>query len=168
VTSYPEILSTEPQDAAFWVSAATASVRAYCGWHIAPVVTETRRLDGRGGPVLLLPSQKVVRIVSVLNDFEDVTAKVRVSEAGMLELASGYWSRHFGGVVVTMEHGHESAPDVAAVIAAAAARGPVGINNAGVRSDNTGPFGATYTGESIPLLASEQTTLDQYRLGWSG
>ena len=54
-------------DAGAW-AATVAEVRAYCGWHIAPVVTETLTLDGPGGHLLVLPTLRLVDLLSVTNE----------------------------------------------------------------------------------------------------
>ena len=36
--------------------AAQAAVRAYCGWHIAPSLSETLVLDGTGARAFILPT----------------------------------------------------------------------------------------------------------------
>ena len=46
----------------WWVRAAQGAVRRYCGWHVAPSITETLRLDGYGGRVLTLPSKHITAI----------------------------------------------------------------------------------------------------------
>lgn len=40
-------------------------IRAYCGWHIAPVVTETITLDSDGQEALVLPTLKLQDVTAV-------------------------------------------------------------------------------------------------------
>ena len=47
---------------------AEAEVRGYCGWHIAPSVTEEIKVEGDGGQVLLLPSLYVTAVASVTDE----------------------------------------------------------------------------------------------------
>lgn len=47
------------------IAAATAAARAYCGWHVTPVLSETLLLDGPGNRSLFLPSLRVVSIEKV-------------------------------------------------------------------------------------------------------
>lgn len=137
-------------DAAFWNKAANASVRAWCGWHVAPVITETLVLDGNGGTNLLLPTQRIRKVISAFIGDHDVTEYLRISErAGVISLGLG-WGPYFtsdpwtwegwgyprwdGGWAVfpdalgilelTLEHGYdlEDVPDVAQVIASVQAR----------------------------------------------
>ncbi|TFD58037.1 hypothetical protein E3T43_07260 [Cryobacterium sp. Hh7] len=164
----PAIIGAQAFDQAFWLKAANQTVRSYCGWHVAPIITESITLDGNGSKTLLLPSKRVTDVVSVLNDGIDVTATVRKSEKGMLELTRGCWSDELGAIEVTFTHGYEAADDVAGVIAALvsrAASSPAGIAAQAVGPANvkyaTGPGGVPL---SIPLMAGEMLTLDAYRI----
>ena len=163
MTDIPAIVDLGARDAQFWLDAANASVRDFCGWHVAPVITQTLRIDGSGSRTLLLPSQRVVRVVRCLNDGVDITDQIHVSERnGILERSSGLWSARLGGVQLVLEHGHVSVPGVAGVIAALAARGA--SMPAGVVQQSVGPASVRYG--TIPLLAEEKTTLEPYRLTW--
>lgn len=164
----PMIVEQPSFDRMFWLKAANQAVRSYCGWHVAPIITETITRDGNGGKTLMLPSQKIVSLVRVTNDGVDVTAHVRMSEMGMLELRCGRWSSELGGIVVELRHGYESADDVAGVIAslvARAASSPAGIASQAVGPANvryaTGPGGVPL---SVPLMEAEKLTLDPYRV----
>lgn len=159
----PEIIdATQVVDRAFWLRAANRAIRNYCGWHVTPVITQTIRRDRPSSGVLLLPTNKLVSVLSCTSDGVDVLANVEWSENGMLELTCGAWSRRLGGIVVQIEHGYESAPDVAALVATLAARGS--SNPAGIISQSIGPANVRYG--DIPLMTSEMLTLDPYRLQW--
>lgn len=103
------------------VAAASASVRADAGWHIAPVVTETLTLDSDGGRFLVLPTLRLVSVVSVT----DVTGTAgwlldgwRRTQSGALYRANG-WPAGYSAVEVTLTHGYTSVPaDLLPVIAA--------------------------------------------------
>lgn len=167
----PAIVTGQTQvDPAFWLRAANAAVRRECGWHVAPVITETLTLDGRGGTRLLLPSLRVHAVIRVLNDGEDVTARVRYSRrAGILTLPTG-WSTDVGSIEVTLEHGHpiEDVPDIAALIITLTKR--AAASGATIAQQNLGPAGVRYAlgtdgaPLSLPLLASEKATLAPYTL----
>jgi hypothetical protein len=93
-------------------TAAAAGVRTLCGWHIAPQVSETVVLDSDGGPLLLLPTLKLVEVAEVRDLTGDEPRAIegwRSSSAGMLYRRGG-WPRGFGAVEVTMTHGHEVCP----------------------------------------------------------
>jgi hypothetical protein len=155
----------------FWLAAAHGSVRRFCGWHVAPLIEDTIVLDGSGGRDVLLPSLRVVELIEVLNDGVDVTGSVDTSRAGMLRLQSGLWTDRFGRVSVKLRHGYDldEVPDVAAVIAGVAKRGP----NAG-RVETSESVNGASVGRAldrgapiaIPLLLPEKEALEQYRLEW--
>lgn len=168
----PPIVTSQTQvNPQFWLNAANAAVRRECGWHVAPVITETLILDGRGGPTLLLPSQRVTAVLSVKNDGEDVTGQVRFSRrAGVLTLASG-WSTEVGSIEIELTHGHpiEDVPEIAALIVTLTKRAAVGGT---VVSQSVGPFaqrvGTTRDGTpaALPLLDLERELLAPYRITW--
>lgn len=170
----PPIVTSQTQvNPQFWLNAANAAVRRECGWHVAPVITETLILDGRGGPTLLLPSQRVTAILSVKNEGEDVTSRVRFSRsAGVLTLASG-WSTEVGSIEIELTHGHpiEDVPDVAALIVTLTKRAAAaGAGN--IAQQAVGPASARYSvgGDGAPLnvrlLQSEKDSLAPFRLTW--
>jgi hypothetical protein len=173
VTTPPIVTGQTQVDPAFWLNAANAAVRRECGWHVAPVITETLTLDGRGGTRLLLPSQRIAALAAVTNDGEDVISRVRFSRrAGILTLASG-WSEDVGSIEVTLTHGHpiEEVPDVAALIVAltkrAAAAGVSAVAQQGIGSASVRyAIGADGAPLSLPLLASEKAALAPFVLNW--
>lgn len=91
---------------------ATAAIRRYCGWNIAPAENVTVTLDG-GGPVLYLPSLKVNSLTSVkfsgaiqpLTYFEwsRRTGNVRVA-------ARGDFPDTWGGIEVVFNSGYAEVP----------------------------------------------------------
>lgn len=158
-------------NADFWLAAAHGAVRRFCGWHVAPVIEETLTLDGSGGTDILLPSLRVMQLVSVLNDGTSVASQVDTSRAGILRLTSGTWTRRLGRVVVTLRHGYEldEVPEVAAIIAGVAKRGPnSGRVDASESVNGASRGGFTDRGApiSIPLTLTEQEALSPYRLEW--
>lgn len=167
-----EPITPPAYDAAFLENAASASVRAYCGWHVAPVVSETLTLDGPGGRTLLVPSMRIREVTKVVNDGRDVTSEVRWSHrSGVMTLAGG-WSCDVGAIEVELKHGFEFAevPDVAAIVVAIGTR--VSAGNGTVVQEAAGGmsrrFATTRDGNApgVPLFATEQATLDRFRLNW--
>lgn len=158
-------------DATFWMKAAQGAVRRECGWHVAPVITETLELDGVRGTTLLIPSLRIRELTQVLNDGVDVTDQVKHSRtAGVLTLASG-WSCDVGAITVKLKHGFDAdeVPEVAALIVTltkrAAASGIVVQQAIGPASQRlaTGKDGAAL---GVPLLESEKDTLNPFKLTW--
>ncbi|QKS20989.1 hypothetical protein HUN58_14630 [Curtobacterium sp. Csp1] len=165
MTSIPPIVGPGPRSPQFWLDAAQGAVRRFCGWHVAPVITETIRLDGTGQRTLLVPSGRILDVTAATSDGRDVLAQVDVSGKGMLELRDGgLWSSRLGGISITLRHGYEvtEAPDVAGVIATAAARG--GGPGGQIVSQAVGPANVRYSGNDIQLLQTELATLEPYRL----
>jgi hypothetical protein len=147
---------------------ALATVVAYCGWHIAPSVTEDVVLDGTTSTVLRLPtlhltSLDTLTISGVVVDVDDPYA-VEWSEAGYLRRSGGFGTL-LRGVVVGITHGYDAMPlDVQAVIEGLASRAAypsspyVQVGQVRVATDASGlPIGGA-------LTSVEQMTLDRYRL----
>lgn len=114
------------------------AVQDYCGWHIAPVLTETITVDSENGHTLHLPTLRLVDLVSVKVDGEDVTESLRFSKHGMVEWKSPCrrFPRGFGRIEVTMRHGFEKMPaGVSAVVSSRAANA-----GGGPKQIMAGPF----------------------------
>lgn len=151
---------------------AEARVRAYCDWHIAPVVTNAVFVQSFNAPALFLPSLNVRSIVSITDDDATTytTADYAFTSWGQLTRAGdwcGYWWKT--GTTVTFEHGYDSPPpEVTAVVQALAQRA---LDNPGslVRTQD-GPFSDTYSqtsaGAVVPmaLLPDEKAALAPYRI----
>lgn len=158
-------------DAQWWIRAAQSAVRRFCGWHVAPSVSEVLRVDSYGGRVLHLPSKHVTAIESVSVDGEDLAGQFDWSEAGTVVLRSGSWPDRPGAVQVSLTHGWDvdEAPEVAALILAVGKRARTqpgviasqSVNGASVAYQTAG--GAPL---SVPLLEIEKSMLATYRLNW--
>lgn len=104
---------TEPPNLWFGINPGTqATIRAICGWHIAPVITETVTLDGSGGSVQLFPTLALRKITALTVNgqviAQDVLDNLEISRRGM---ARGvHWGNRYSGVVATIEHGFELTP----------------------------------------------------------
>ncbi|WOH20131.1 hypothetical protein IRJ34_07345 [Paenarthrobacter sp. GOM3] len=160
------VLPTNPQ---FWLDAATAEVRRFCGWHVLPEHTEELVLDGNGLTELLIPSGNILDVTACSNDGIDVLSSLDWSAKGILALAGGRWTRKNRGVRITLRHGFDEAPDVAGVVAGVAARAAAQVGP--VVRQNAGPMGVSYgtvngAPISLPLLETEKETLLPYKLVW--
>lgn len=153
------------------VDAATAAVRAYCGWHIAPVTTETLRLDGDGSRRLLIPSRHVVDVHTCYSGGVEIDpADLDWSQAGIIH--GPPFSSRYGGVRLTLTHGWdpEEVPDVVQLIEGIAARarmspgGNIVQQRAGTQSVSFATAGGAVA--SLPLMAQEKEQLAPYRLTW--
>lgn len=149
------------------MAAAQAAIRAYCGWHVAPVVTETMVRDGNGRSLLKLKTERIRELISVRINGRDVTEQVRWSEAGMLEGMK--FPHRFRAVEVELEHGYDldEVDEVRGVLVKAAQRFETDPR---VRSQAVGGASVAYTvGEggaplSHLLTSDEWAALDPYRL----
>lgn len=155
MTVHVEPIPPEGVDRDAW-SAAVASVRAYCGWHIAPEVTETLTVDGSGTSVQMLPTLRLVDLISITNAGA-VVADPEWSTSGMVR---GCWTSRFRGVVAEMRHGYEEWPsDLVAVIAEmVASGGQARVSQVTSRSHQV-------SFELDDAAERQRQTLDRYRLG---
>ena len=125
-------------------------IRAACGWHVAPLVTETLRLDVDSPTLtLVLPSKRVTAISAV----RDMTGAAPVaitgfawSRNGLLTLSGGRWPCGLGAIEVDLTHGYDACPadllDWAAQLARTAGR------DSAIRSESVGSVAYTYAGET--------------------
>ena|SRR5947209_376409 len=101
---------------------ALAAARRYCEWHVTPQHTgDTVVLDGPGSRVLMLPTLKLQKLNSVVEDGIplDLTT-LAISAGGPIRLrknVSGVpsdalswrtlrWTHTYSGIVVNMDHGY--------------------------------------------------------------
>lgn len=141
--------------------AAERAIREYCGWHIAPTVTETLTLDGPGGTLLRLPSMHVIDVAEVVDGGTPMTDP-EWSRDGMIRARC--WSTRFRGVKVTLDHGYDECPeDLAEVVRIMAAQVPTGQT-----SKTAGPFmvhlSAAAAAGAVGLSGPHRGILDRYRL----
>lgn len=116
------------------LEAASAAVRAECGWHIAPSLACSAALtaDGR---IAQLPARLVTAIASVREDGMELSAgQFEARQDGLLRRACfRNWTASWGGVEVDYQAGFEETPaDVAAIVARIAEAGlasPVGVSS---------------------------------------
>lgn len=97
--------SPDGVDSITWDSACEA-VRDYCGWHIAPSVTEEVTVDGSGGSIQILPTLRLTGITTITNDGH-VVVQPEWSRDGIVR---GCWTGKFRGVVATITHGYDACP----------------------------------------------------------
>lgn len=168
--AWPKLTTTtEPVD---WGAAALLAVRRYCGWHVAPVLTEDMTLDGPGGRALLIPSGQLLGVESLEEDGQVVDLEsLEVSKAGVIRRSGGPWTNRLGGIKLTVKHGYDEFDDLRGVVEQIAKR--AASTGSGALSESAGPFsvrrGTTGGGGEvvgIPLLATEKETLAPYKITW--
>ncbi|HQV83153.1 MAG TPA: hypothetical protein PLX57_08610 [Ornithinibacter sp.] len=141
-------------DEAAWLSAC-ATVRAYCGWHVAPLVTETVTLDGRGRCSYFLPTLRLVDLVSLAAD----GVAVDDPEWSSMGEVRGVHSNKLRGIVAEIVHGLEECPaDVLKVLHEMAAAG----DRDGVTSVTSGQHQVSF--ETGAPTSRQRAALNRYRL----
>lgn len=138
---------------------AEASVRDFCGWHIAPERTETVTFGQPSGPRLMLPSLYVTAVSSVVVDGITLDAADYLAhQSGWIERV-GYGTAWYGDVVtVTFTHGYVFPPANVTAAVQSLAQNAVG-NPAALSRKSIGPFAEVYS-----LPASLLTGLGKYRI----
>lgn len=140
----------DPEVAAGLLAAASGLIRAYCGWHIAPSITETITVDGSGTTVLGLPTLHLTDLSEVTINGED-EADVEWTERGLLRLSCrGPWPQRWRSITVTMTHGYDCAPAAMAAVATAMARrvtvNPDALTNESIGQQYTAGYAANPAG----------------------
>lgn len=119
-----------------------AAVRAWCGWHIAPSVTETVKVESEGGRVTLLPSLYVTGCTEVRDEDGSTVSDWKVRRNGV---ARGSWSAEVE-YEFDITHGYAELPVELQPIVDE-------LDSAGVgkvrKSINAGPFGESYGGATL-------------------
>lgn len=168
MTALPDFATTDDLadyrsgDPATIVRQAQGAIRRYCGWHIAPEVTETITLDGSGSRSLWLPSLYVTDIASITIEGEVKSADdYDWSANGYVWSRYGYWTCRPRQIVVELTHGYSDIPEelvgVASSLAARRASSP-----AGVRREQAGQVSMEYGAREF--LADELQVLDRFKL----
>ncbi|UQE74196.1 hypothetical protein MYK68_15910 [Gordonia sp. PP30] len=105
------------------------AIRGYCGWHIAPAVTQTFTIDYSGNRLVQLPTLHMTAVESVVDADGQPIAGYTWSELGALRRAS--WPQGFRAITATITHGLDAVPPAIISVAGdmiadlvAAAEGP--------------------------------------------
>ena len=152
--------------------AATQAIRDYCGWHVAPVIETTLTLDGTGTDTVLLPSRRVIDVLSVKAlGVELEAAAYEWSSDGLLRRRRGCWPDRYRALTVELEHGFEDASILATVVDSIVARirmdpsGMLASQSAGTQRVSFGGRLAS-GGGGVGLLGTEKELLAPYKLNW--
>lgn len=149
---------------------ASGLVRTWCGWHLAPRITQAVTVDGSGASTLALPSLHLVDLLAIVENEAPVDLElVEWSRAGFLIRRDRCWTCRLRGVRAEILHGHARTPaEVRAVVVAIVARAVVHPAGTGVASERTGPFQVTYAQTAqdggMVLLDFEERVLDRYTI----
>lgn len=161
-----------------WQRAGEQAVRAYCGWHITPVVEETITLDNlHGGRTLQLPTLAVESIskieqVDAVGRWATIPADAyRWSRSGLVELRNtiGGFACGVACIKVTLTHGYsnDEVEDVLAIVANVSKRASMELGAISSQSVNGASVSYATAGGSVvstPLLQIEKQALAPYRL----
>lgn len=153
---------------------AAAAVIEYCGWHIAPVRTETVTVDGSGTRIQPLPTLNLVSLETITERGRTLDpAWIDWSANGLLEKRSGgVWTARRRGVTAEMTHGYATTPGwLVTLICALAGRAlltPTAMQ--GIQQEAAGGESITYTTSratppgTIALLDVDMGMLDRIRI----
>lgn len=150
-------------DDAALVANAQGVIRRYCGWHVAPEVTETLTLDGSGSRSLWLPTLHVLSIDAITDEGVAVNSDDYdwSSDGYVYRRAGVCWSSRPRQIAVTLTHGFtDIPPELVGVAVSIAARR--GSSPAGVRREAAGQVSREYG--TPDLLLHEQAVLDKFKL----
>lgn len=154
------------------LNGASGAVVEYCGWHIAPSVTENVIVDGSGTRFQPLPTLNLTALNTITEDGDAVDIDdIDWSVNGLVEKREwGTWTRRRRGVAANMTHGYAQGPSwVVTLICAVAARGL--LTTPGIVAESAGGESVTYanirTGAPpgvVALMDVEKKMLDRIRL----
>lgn len=157
--------------AAAALTAATELIRSFCGWHISGEISETVYLDDAGGPIVALPSRRVVSVSALAVNSEpvDVSTLLWLRDG---RLAKAYYVPTYRVLEVTMTHGFDTAPEpvkeLTLQIASRTLVSPLGLVREQAGAVNVAPtqVAPNVAGGTV-LLPHEKALLSPYALGWS-
>lgn len=135
-----------------------ALIRGYCGWHVAPVITETITVDGPGNDVLCLPTLRLLDLTDVLNDTTPVTPEW--SQAGFARRC--WWTGKLRGVTATLTHGYEYCPLEVVAVGRRLTQTAATASGASIRVGAVSISGGQVDGSGLDPYCS--AILDRYRL----
>lgn len=163
-TSLPQLpISNSPEEAA------TQAVRDYCGWHIAPCISEDLVLDGNGQSKLFLPTKRLEEVLYLEVDGQNVE-NFRFSQEGWVTLDCGVFPRKERAVKIGIRHGYHSADPASVIVGNIVARarmsptGNIVQQRAGTQSVTFATSGGQVMG--FGLMQAEKDLLQPYKLEW--
>jgi len=152
------------------------AVTEYCGWHIAPVLTQTVTVDGSGTLIQTLPTLNLVSLDSISeNGLPLDVSRIDWSSYGVMEKRWGNgWTGRRRGIAAGITHGYTATPSwVTTLICAVAGRAfnsPLGI-----QQETAGPESIQYAVPrtstvnvappgTVVLLTADRRMLDRIRV----
>lgn len=139
------------------ITVGEAAVRSWCGWHVAPRVSETVSLEGDGGRVLLLPSLLVADVTEIRGESGEVQSGYKWRPNGVLR---GCWTNE-ELYEVDFVHGYVIMPiELQAIIDDIDAAG-LGKS---VKRQSAGPFLLEFGADLDAQPISVRSVIDRYKL----
>ena len=128
------------------ISAASAAIRSYCGWHVAPVPACSIELDGEAGDIWL-PAGALESVTSAKVDGEqvEVTGYNRRGRVRIANKTSG-----LGNVSIDYVAGYDvsACPDLVAIVANRVMAN-VAMTTYGVAQETAGGVSISYSGNAL-------------------
>ena len=143
--------------------AVSAQIRAYCGWHVAPEMTETLTVNGSGTQVVYLPTLHASSVAPVKLDGETLDPdQYEWSQDGVLRRAGHQrWPDRLRCLEVTLVHGYGDRGDELKAAADALAQFWA---IAGMGSVRVGQVQIGGGGGDVAIPAHVAAMLDRYAL----
>lgn len=149
------------------IASASAAIRAYCGWHVAPVLDCSITLDGEAGDIWL-PTNALASVTSAKVGGEDVTV-TGSNRRGRVRLA--HKACGLGNVAIDYVAGYDVAacPDLMGVVVQRV-MASVAMTTYGVSQETAGGVSISYSGSALSDLGSAflpdsvKAALSTYRL----
>lgn len=137
-----------------------AAVRSWCGWHISPSVTETVKVEGEGGQVILLPSLHVTDMTAIRDESGREVTNYKWRENGIVR-GAWQWDELYE---FDITHGYDTMPpELQAIVDSIDASG---VGERLAASEGAGPFSRSFGSstdlESQPI--SVRAVVSRYRL----
>lgn len=162
---YTSITGLSPARAEWDLAAASAAIRRQAGWHIWPILQEEMTVNGTGARELFLPTGRLVDVSACSHLYRGNTTPTEVAVGTLEWSAAGWlynpygWTNRLRGVVVTIEHGYDAVPDLAALCLDLAVR--VNAGPAGIVRESAGMRSIEY---ARALTEQDHATIERYRI----
>lgn len=149
------------------IASASAAIRAFCGWHVAPVLDCSITLDGEAGDIWL-PTNALASVTSAKVGGDDVTV-TGSNRRGRVRLA--HKTCGLGNVAIDYVAGYDVAacPDLMGVVVQRV-MASVAMTTYGVSQETAGGVSISYSGSALSDLGSAflpdsvKAALSTYRL----
>ena len=149
------------------IASASAAIRAWCGWHVAPVLDCSITLDGEAGDIWL-PTNALASVTSAKVGGEDVTV-TGSNRRGRVRLE--HKTCGLGNVAIDYVAGYDIAacPDLMGVVVQRV-MASVAMTTYGVSQETAGGVSISYSGSALSDLGSAflpdsvKAALSTYRL----